>query len=243
MEVFKLISTAAAATVLASAASAATVTIGGISGAWTDVQLPGTVDLTGVGTDTIAWGVPSNADGTNPDLQQSGYTFAAAGTPFVATSPFTVGTFTHNNFAISGSPAIPSIEQATLSLTVDGDVDGVPFTLIEEVVFDHFETPNSPGPCPGGDSTPCGDIVTIISDSTTGAIVDLGDQVVEISLAGLTFGGASVTEFLTSEGAANSAPITGSFAVSAVPLPAAGWMLLAGLGGLAAYGRRKAAQA
>ncbi len=55
-----------------------------------------------------------------------------------------------------------------------------------------------------------------------------------------TDGGTTfANEFVTEEGEVNTASLYFDYSVSVVPLPAAGWLLLAGLGGLAAVGRRR----
>lgn len=215
---------AVAATFLAGAANAAVVTVSSISGVWNSVL--GGVNVAGVNTNNLSWGTGGS----------SSYLFTPEAVPFSpAASPFDVGLFTHFNQPIgSGS----SITGASLDLTVAGDVDGQAFSLSSTSVFSHFETPNNTAPCPGGDSIPCGDLVTLISSISTGDMLTLADgSTVTLELTG--FGGG--LSFLSAEGGNNSDTLQATFKVTPVPLPAGFPLLLAGIGAFALLKRRKKA--
>jgi hypothetical protein len=208
------------------AASANTVNINTVTGIWSDVDPDNVVGITGVGSSVISWGTGSPL--------QSGYTFVGNAPQPNVSSPFTVGTFTHNNFPISATPTPPSITGATLDVTVMGDVDGTMFTLVSQFIFDHDETSNTCTPQPSC----ANDIVTLVSGSFGSDTVNIGGLEYVFNISGFTSG----ISFSTVEGQANTTDLIGEFIVNPVnviPLPAAAWMLLAGIGGLAAVGRRK----
>jgi hypothetical protein len=108
-----------------------------------------------------------------------------------------------------------------------GDVDGKAFMLTDLSVFQHNETPNA-APCDPSGATICPDVVTLVSEVSGETGVKVGTQFVKLRIDGFPSG----LTFITEEGQANRAPLTASFTVTTVPLPAAGWLLLAGLGGL-----------
>jgi hypothetical protein len=80
--------------------------------------------------------------------------------------------------------------------------------------------------------------VTLVSGSFGSDTVNIGGLEYVFNISGFTSG----ISFSTVEGQANTTDLIGEFIVNPVnviPLPAAAWMLLAGIGGLAAVGRRK----
>ena len=117
-------------------ALAATVVVDSITGTWDNVT---GATVSGAGTDTISWGT-STGEG------QSSYVFDATAVPITdPSSPFQVGTLTHNNFPIFP----PSITGAELTVSVTGSVDGSTFSIGGTYAFAHNETTNST-PCFAG---------------------------------------------------------------------------------------------
>ena len=236
----KLFATAAAAALISGGASASTVGdvfISSVVGVWTATT--GTT-ASGIGTNEIRWGNPSPPSSDPED--QSGYKFVGAAPPvagpFAEGEVFDLGEFTHFNEPITA----PSITGATLQVTTEGLVDGVFFSILSVFEFDHFETVNFPGDgvCAAGGSTPCPDLVTPTLNVGASESVSIGGVDYFISVTGFDIG----SSFLTLENATNTATLQGTFTADVsgvIPLPAAAWFLLAGVGGLAAVGRRKKA--
>lgn len=231
MKMMNLIGTTAiAACAFAMSASAASISVTGITGTWGNVI--GGTSVAGTGTSKLRWGRESG--------DRSGYDFMALDVPFDPVgNPFDIGTFTHQNFPI---PAGTSIQGADLTVTVSGTIDSVSFSMGGVYRFDHFETPNEATPCAagGGPATACPDLVTFLGAvSLFGDTIEVNGEQVVLGLVGFTAG----TTFLTAEGLRNDAVLRASFTtdpiLAPVPLPAAGWMLIAGVGGLAAMRRRK----
>ncbi|WP_210115066.1 THxN family PEP-CTERM protein [Roseovarius aestuariivivens] len=221
-----------AASVFASDARAMPVSdlfIDSVTGVWTAVS---GATVSGLGSNEIRWGTPTTTGG-----EQSGYRFDGAAPPtqgpYSEGQVFDLGSFTHFNFPIFA----PSITFAELEVTTAGTVGGAAFSITSVFDFDHFETPNDGSPCAAGGVQPCPDLVTPTLNIGASESVSVGGVDYFISVTGFDIG----TGFLTLEGQSNTAQLQGTFTarVSAIPLPAAGWMLIAGLGGLAAMGRRR----
>ncbi|GAA0300164.1 THxN family PEP-CTERM protein [Rhodovulum strictum] len=232
-------------------ASASTISITGISGSWI-VTDPGAPAVTGQGTDEIKWGDPAP-----PNTQQSGYKFAAQGVPFAAAkdTAFTLGTFTHFNFPVFA----PSLESATLRVSFDFDVLDesnnviATFTNItSDFDFLHWETTNNENPCADGgpnnvgvNINGCADQVKATTNPASSMAFTIGDEDFVFDVLGFKVGDDLLSEFWTAENKTNSAQLqarwTSTKNLAPIPLPAAGWLLLAGIGGLAAVGRRRKA--
>ena len=224
--------------VTVSAASAGTVTINSISGKWQNSD-PVT-GISGIGTDLIRWG-------TGTGSGRSGYRFDAATTPIEPTEgvDFALGEFTHFNRPITGT----SLDSVDLLVTIGFDIDGIVQTPVESLFsFTHDETPNSPAlpDCKyPGSVTRCDDLVTATLNlgATESFFLDGIEYVFTIS--GFEVGGSTFTSFLTRENDDNTATLKARYvtkeSVEVIPLPAAGWLLLGGVAGLAAMRRKKAA--
>jgi hypothetical protein len=166
-------------------------------------------------------------------------------------SVFTLGTFTHNNFPITGNTLLT----ATLNVTIVGTaVNGVPVPInhVQSFNFSHFETPNGDNPCAGGtgangvgvNANGCADIVTVANNFGGSQPISIGGIDYVFSFTGFLVGGNPFTQFATVEGQANSALLQGSFIqLASVPGPIAGaglpGLVLAFGGTLAWWRRRK----
>lgn len=222
---------------------AASLTIDGTTGTWTNpVTKSGpTGPLAGNGSSTISWGVP--ALGTK--LQSSyGYTNTGPVTQSSAGS-FLIGQFTHTNGTIWASST--QLRTADLNLTVSGNADGNAFSLNSSFKFAHDETLNEAKTCAGGGSRPCGDTVGISLLTGAPLIITQGNTIFTIIIDGFvqSLGGAVITNFLTPELAKTPLYLQASLSMSVVPppaqvpVPAAGAALVAGLGALGALRLRR----
>ena len=239
----------------ASTAMAATlhdVTISSVVGEWV---LPGPSTAFGVDIETtdertqILWGkAPTGGS-------QSGYEFDGIDTPANAApgTEFNLGLFSHFNnpiYTYPGDGFTTAITEVNLKLDFNFLIGGQDYFLSKIFDFKHDETPNeggAGGACAyggtsgvGPDAAGCRDHVSI------GDSMNLTDRIVvdgliyTFNLEGFKVGNETLEFFLTEENSINEAFLVGSYSVSQVPLPAAGWMLLAGFGGLVAMKRRKA---
>jgi len=213
-------------------ASAATLTIDGVSGVWqNDVPDYG---VSGEGTTSIRWGNPAGWP-----YQQSGYDWVNGTPPAIVANEgdaFSLGTFTHLNFPVTGT----SLNSADLEVGISIENGPVVNTVYN---FEHLETPNNAYVCAAGGSRPCPDLVTAALDLGASESFTIGTIEYVFNVLGFsTDGGQTITDsFLTLEEQSNSAELFATFTTrsSVVPLPAAGWLLVAGIGGLAAMGRRR----
>lgn len=228
-------------------ASAAIVTLDSVAGQWSAASPASRVS--GVGTNTIRWGTPNTTSGNG---QKSGYRFTSAVPPsqeLTEGATSALGTFTHLNYIIDVGT---SITAATLSLTFGLTIDGVSQTITNSYNFSHLETPNADNPCANGAANKSGVNVNGCADRVQAT---LNDAVAEtftingteytIDITGFDIPDQNgIPTFWTVENRSNSAQLYAGltqFTPAPVPLPAAGWMLVAGLGGLAAARRRKKA--
>lgn len=230
------IAVAAMAPFAASAASISDIKITSIVASWQN-PVPATVSVDNSGdTKEARWGVPATAAG------QSGYDFTAETTPVTVSAEvaFDLGEFVHINQPIRPGGSLQTIE---LVLDIAGELvddPSVMFSLSSVFDFTHLETPNR-APCLPGSVSVCDDLVTVALNVGKSTSFEYDSVKYFFSVTGFEVAGVSVTEFLTAEGANNPAILRGVFTakVNEVPLPAAGWMLLAGLGALAAAARKR----
>lgn len=225
----------------ATTVSASSLTINSVSGVWQNaVDVDGNA-VNGNGSDTISWGGSFQGGG------QSSYNFTGAGGGSTqdANTNFSLGTFTHNNIPVFP----PSLDTADLLVTIDVEGFGAIDTLFS---FNHTETPNNANPCAlagandqGVNINGCADQAEATLNFGSSDTFMIGDTEFVFNVSGFEVDGSLFDSFLTIENQSNSAGLIGSFVaadtVAPVPLPAAGWMLLAGFGGLTAMRRRKKA--
>lgn len=244
----KTLMTTAALTFSASSAFSATLTLTDISAAWSGYTgNRSAVTVTdGVERDSVFWG-------TNRFGKQSGYTFdrAAVGTTHTPDTSFSLGTFTHDNQVVDRGVTSAALD-VTFSFFLGSDIDNV-ITRTSQFMFSHFETPNVPasGICvngkqskPNGIQVGCEDSVIPVTNPSASETFTITEGGVEYTyLFDVT--GFNTDGFWTVENGTNSAELMARYTVeenlAPVPLPAAAWMLLAGIGAL--FSRRIASAA
>lgn len=260
MRMIKMGAVSAALTLIASSAFASTVSIENVTGAWT-ASTP--TDVYGLNYDngdslsTMSWGkAPSGGP-------QSSYSFKSSVPPSVEIDPnenFELGLFSHNNWPIYKMPAggqAGSIRSAELKVDFGVRIENTLYNVSRTYSFTHYETSNpgdSNGKCqfggdsgaPGINSNGCADRVEV-SSADGDEIISVGGLEFIFEIAGFQVDGEIMDFFMTKEKAVSEAILIASYSLlddggenpSPVPLPAAGWMLIAGVGGLAALKRRK----
>ncbi|MBK1726800.1 THxN family PEP-CTERM protein [Halorhodospira neutriphila] len=232
----KLVTTGLLSGILATgAASAEVVSVGPVSGIWTSASPADAVS--GVDTNEISWG----------DEDSSSYVFEGQGATGDTNVDFPdeefrfdLGTFTHNNFSITGT----ALDTAQLQVDTVLTIDGTDRDITSVFTFDHVETQNNADPC-FGDQTPnaqgCPDRVTFSVNEASSDSVVIGGRRYEIGLTGFQDNGDIAEVFWTDEGEVNVATLRGVVQGSEIPVPAT--LPLYGLGlaglGLAAARRRR----
>jgi hypothetical protein len=228
----------AATFALAGPASATTVTFSNITGTWYDAVLLApyapseAYNFNGTANAQVRWGQDTGAG-------RSGYNFTApvsVSVSFTGSSgDFVVGGFEHVNFPIQP----PSISSIKLSYTADVNVDGTVYLQKNfNWIFNHDETTNSLDPCPYGgangqgiNSNGCADRVQTGFNATSD-VFNIGTVQYTLNVRGFLVGSTPVTQFLTQEGAVNSAYILGQVTTyeDAIPEPASWALMIAGFG-------------
>src|SRR5690606_4715123 len=173
------------------------ISVGGLESGFANWKLENNGSLTQTinndsdpGIDRIVWGSSS---------QGSGYAFVdneglrGADSNLLDTT-FKLGTFTHNNFPVSGS----SLTSVDLQVSIHVTIDGVEHVVQHTIKLSHTETPND-----YGDSRD-DDIVTI-ANSTATQTFTVGDRTYVLDIKGfLDANGNLVSSIHTKENQANS---------------------------------------
>jgi hypothetical protein len=242
---------ALAAVCWAGAASAAQITIQSVSGTWDAISvvdnLGGNANLTGEGTNTIRWGrsYPGYSG-------RSGFSFVGTSNvgPFDVDTLFKVGDFTHMNRVIYMGQ---HVDVAQLNLTVTASFDGMLRTFNTSYRFSLWETPNLANPCGNGqqnfvpgtvNENGCADRVRLLKNDSLTDVFEHNGLTYQFDLFGF-LGGRT---YWTIENLNNTTALFARFLVSGnpppppptptvIPLPAAGWLLLGALGGVAGLRR------
>jgi hypothetical protein len=194
--------------------SEAQISIALIDGDWTNPAPGGLVTINNSGPagglSTARWG---------GGAQPSGYDFASTTTPFNALTngtPFSLGTFTHQNFPIPAGTSPTSID---LALTL-GNIINVNTTFS----FTHNETSNTQSPATNPANN---DLVTIANPIVNFPFTYAGDNYFFNLVGFSTDGGATTTtSFSTVETQANTATLYARITTTAQSTPDAGSSLL-----------------
>lgn len=198
-----------------------------IDAEWTSVT--GGVNVTGLGTSEIRWGITNG--------QQSGYIFQPAPVVFPVTvdTPFSLGTFTHNNFPIRSSGITGATLTTDFTFLIEGNV--VQASMVYD--FLHNETPNNgPGNC-------CNDIVTAVNNTVFSDTFVINGSEYQLFIEGFQVGNGDVLDFFsTVEGQSNSANLVAEVKLAPeVPIPEPStYLLLASMLALALFARRRSKQ-
>lgn len=195
-----------------------------IDGDWINAQPTSGITINNSGSNgglsTARWGTGASTAG------QSGYDFLSAATPVNAQSDgtaFALGTFTHLNWPITGTP----LDKIDLSLALE---DTGIFNVTTTFNIDHNETPNSTG-------GPADNDIVTITNPIVNQLFTYNGQNYYFNLIGFSQnGGATISNvFSTVEGQANTATLYARITetpVNPVSEPAAMLLMSTGLAGL-----------
>ena len=201
--------------------AAVAIPINSATGEWQNVVGGQNVVISG---NTASWGAAS--------VLRSSYVFDPRPTPFFASSngiPFSVGSFTHNNFVIPSGTGIKSID-----LLLNLGIDVLP-VFPATFKFEHEETANQ---CVGLDCS--NDLITIVNPVVNKDFSYLGNDYFFNLLGFSQNNGVDIkTHFSTVEGQENIADLYGTITSTAVPEPLTVLLLGLGLIGVGVAGVRK----
>ncbi len=212
----------------------------------------------------VRWGTPHRDQGGTPETRQkSGYLFEGVAPPTTdwydagvdqAGANFNLGDFTHFNWAINVDSGISG---AVLNLTFGFDwrADNNPGSVLNsdtfsaQYVFNHWETPNGNNPCANGEAhgsgvnaNGCADrVIATLNQGQQKAFEDAAGNLYFLSISGFQTANGLVSQFWTTENMNNKATLVANFTTepNVIPLPAAAWLLIGGLGALGAVARRR----
>ncbi len=173
-------------------AAGQSLTVSSVTGIFTNTVLTNGHAASGDGTASIRWGTATQGS-------RSGYDFVAAAVSSLGPgAPVVIGTFTHQNWPITGD----TLKTGTLKVTIAFNDQRITDPSIDITIpLTHDETPNQANPCAypnGPNQNGCADAVTI--GTVTSEPIVIGGVLCTVSV---WFGNGS-TQFLTAEEAANS---------------------------------------
>jgi hypothetical protein len=197
--------------------------------------------VAGEGSDRLSWGGLSNNrrsayvfDGKNPTGEIG----------LGSVLPVTLGIFDHNNYRI---PDDTGIKGATLSVDVGVNVGGVSQKLSPlSFALTHDETDNRDSTCANGEpnrqgvnSNGCADRIEFVSNPFDTTTFQADGILYTVRVLGFFDPRTEekLGSFWTKEESDNVAELRGE--ISAVPVPAAGLLLLGALGGIGALASRR----
>jgi hypothetical protein len=177
--------------------SATTINLNTVSGTWSN-PTGNPVNFSGAGTSTIHWGKPVSGNA------QSGYNFTglAPQNGLQLNTPFSIGTFTHYNFPITGN----ALTGVNLGVKAMLNINGTAVSFTGTYHFNHDETPNIPTK---QDPNCCNDIVTFINNMAQLGTFKINGQDYTVALLGFKTSpnGSLLSQFSTIEGKTNTATL------------------------------------
>jgi len=204
----------------AASASAAEITYLSVTGAWINPENNTPLIFEDPGDPVVTNGNPTSIIrwGTTNMTPQSGYDYTSAlPPPYTLPGPipfFSLGSFTHINFAVDDPSLTTVLLEVNLALAVDG-VPRPPMTFTFR--FNHEETDNDLDPCPyPTQGTGCTDRVTIVATpAPTIFVVDGVEYTLDMNFL---VNGQVVDEYITEEGGTtNSSGLVGEFILPPQP--------------------------
>ncbi len=208
----------------------AAINLSTVTGTWSN-PTGNPVNYSGNGTSTIHWG-----NGVNGG-QNSGYNFTglAPQNNLGLDTAFSIGTFTHYNFPITGN----TLTGVDLTVKAGLNINGTAINFTGTYDFNHNETPNV-----GGNNC-CNDIVSFLNNQAQLGTFKINGEDYTITLLGFktTSGGPLLTDFSTIEGQKNKATLFAKITKHVgVPEPSTYLMMSAFLGicGVLVTRRKKA---